>query len=294
MWLDRGKDLLGLLSRTSRFMRGQVPYEIPSQFLTASSEDSIIRKSISLLHALSTLLCLQGRQFPDANLPGLPPEERKAIFEAAIKTLVQLQSIDTDKLNLDCIDDKENFFQQRLDTLYEGYKRTEMKAIPKVHQLMEWMRENIPKDDKKPVIHHTDFRIPNMLFHPEQSQVLAVIDWEAASWGHPFEDLAYFCLAYHYPAELDIMPGFKVAYYSEGIPSEEAMLSLYCELTGYTLPLPNWTYFLALIFFRVVVNIQTVFAQLSAGGVDLPFSFKGVDDLLEPLVHHACKVVGLK
>lgn len=117
MWLDLAKDLLGLLSRTSPFMRGQVPYEIPPQFLTGSSEDSIIRKSISLLHALSTLLCLQGRQFPDANLPGLPPEERKAIFEAAMKTLAQLQSIDTDKLNLDCIGDKENFFQQRVGTI---------------------------------------------------------------------------------------------------------------------------------------------------------------------------------
>jgi len=237
---------------------------------------------------------IKSRQFPDANLPGMAPEERKAIFEAVMKTLAQLQSLETDKLQLDCIGNKDNFFHQRLDVLYEGYKRTEMKPIPKVHQLIEWLRKNIPKDDKKPVIHHTDFRIPNMLFHPEQSQVLAVIDWEAASWGHPFEDLAYFCMAYHYPAELDIMPGFKVAYSSDGIPSEEDMLSLYCELTGHSLPLPNWTYFLALVYFRVVVNIQTVFAQLSAGGLDLPFSFKGVDDLLEPMVQHACKLVGLK
>ena len=76
----------------------------------------MIRNSISLLHTLSTLLCLQGRQFPDANLPGLAPEERKAIFEVAMKTLAQLQSIDTDKLNLDCLGDKENFFQQRVGT----------------------------------------------------------------------------------------------------------------------------------------------------------------------------------
>ena len=76
----------------------------------------MIRNSISLLHTLSTLLCLQGRQFPDANLPDLPPEERKAMFEVAMKTLAQLQSIDTDKLNLDCLGDKENFFQQRVGT----------------------------------------------------------------------------------------------------------------------------------------------------------------------------------
>ena len=62
-------------------------------------------------------LCFQGRQFPDANLPAATPEERKAIFEIAIKTLAQLQTIDTDKLNLDCIGDKENFFQQRVGTI---------------------------------------------------------------------------------------------------------------------------------------------------------------------------------
>ena len=66
---------------------------------------------------LSTLPCLQGRQFPDANLPDAAPGERKAIFEVAMKTLAQLQSIDTDKLNLDCIGDKENFFQQRVGAI---------------------------------------------------------------------------------------------------------------------------------------------------------------------------------
>ena len=64
----------------------------------------------------TTLLCLQARQFPDANLPGVPPEQTKAIFEAAIRTLVQLQSVDTDKLDLDGIGDKENFFHQKVST----------------------------------------------------------------------------------------------------------------------------------------------------------------------------------
>ncbi|XP_078352098.1 acyl-CoA dehydrogenase family member 11-like [Oculina patagonica] len=237
---------------------------------------------------------IKARQFPDHNLPDVSPDQRKAIYEVAIRTLVQLQSVEIDKLQLDGIGDKENYFKQRIDLLYEGYKRTEMKEIPKVHRLVEWLKDNIPKDGKKPVIHHTDFRISNMLFHPEEAQVLALIDWEAATWGHPFEDLAYFCFSYHYPEELDIMPGFKVRYISEGIPSEEALLSLYCELTGNSLPLPNWSFFLAIICLRVVVNIQTMFAQLAAGGVELPFSFKGVDDLLEPLVKHACTILGLQ
>ncbi|KAJ7358643.1 acyl-CoA dehydrogenase member 11 [Desmophyllum pertusum] len=135
-------------------------------------------------------------------------------------------------------------FMFQLDMLYEGYKRTERKPIPKVNRLMEWLRDNIPKDGKAPVIHHDDFRISNMLFHPEESQILAVIDWEATSWGHPFEDLAYFCLPFHYPGECEFVPDFKLGYYSEGIPKEEALLSLYCELTGDSLPLPNWTFFM--------------------------------------------------
>jgi len=237
---------------------------------------------------------IKGRQFPDANLPGVPPDQTKAIFEAAIRTLVQLHSVDTDKLDLDGIGDKENFFHQKLDMLYEGYKRTEMKKNPKAHLLMEWLKKNIPKDGKKAVIHHNDFRVSNMLYHPEQSEVLAVIDWEAASWGHPFEDLAYFCFPYHFPEEIDVIPGFKIGYRSEGIPSEDAMLSLYCELTGQSLPLPNWSFFLALVFFRVLTNIQNGIAQLRSGAQEFPISIDDLAAMLEPVVEHACTIAGLK
>ena len=107
-------------SRTSPwlFIHDQVPYyETPPEFVNCSIENYRSRHNISLLGALSTLLCLQGRQFPDANLPDLAPEERKAIFEVAIETLAQLQSLDTDKLQLDCIGNKDNLFQQRVGTI---------------------------------------------------------------------------------------------------------------------------------------------------------------------------------
>ena len=88
------------------------------RFLTCSSKKKIGPEiPFSLLHALSTLHCFQGRQFPDANLPGIAPEERKAIFEVSMKTLAQLQSLETDKLQLDCIGNKENFFHQRVGAL---------------------------------------------------------------------------------------------------------------------------------------------------------------------------------
>lgn len=87
---------------------------------------------------------------------------------------------------------------------------------------------------------------------------------------------------------------FFVGYYSEGIPSEEALLSLYCDLTGNGLPLPNWKFFLGLVFFRVIVNIQTVVSQVSDGGGEFPLTIKSMSDLLEPLVEHACTIVGLQ
>ncbi|XP_022799065.1 acyl-CoA dehydrogenase family member 11-like [Stylophora pistillata] len=153
---------------------------------------------------------IKGRQFPDANLPGVPADQTKAIFEAAIRTLALLQSLDTDKLNLEGIGDKEDVLKQRMDMLFEAYKQTERKSIPKAHQLMEWLRNHKPNDDKKPVIHHEDFRISNILWHPEEAQALAVIDWEGACWGHPFEDLAFFCFPFHFPAALEFTPVLKI------------------------------------------------------------------------------------
>ncbi|XP_020627779.1 acyl-CoA dehydrogenase family member 11-like isoform X2 [Orbicella faveolata] len=266
---------------------GKTSFPVPKMYLFCEDK-TIMGQEFYLMEYI------KGRQFPDANLPGVPPDQRKVIFEAAIRTLAQLQSVDTDKLDLDGIGDKENFFHQRLDMLYEGYKQSEIKEIPKAHQLMKWLTENIPKDDKKPVIHHTEFRISNMLFHSEQCQILAVIDWEAASWGHPFEDLAYFCFPHHFPPQLDIFPAFKIGYRSEGIPSEEAMLSLYCELTGDTLPLPNWSFFLVLVFFRVITNIQNGIAQLRSGAHEFPLSIDDLVTMLEPVVGHACTIAGLK
>ncbi|XP_073247761.1 acyl-CoA dehydrogenase family member 11-like [Porites lutea] len=237
---------------------------------------------------------IKGRQFPDANLPGVPADQTRAIFEAAIRTLVQLQTVNTDGLHLEGLGDKENYFQARLEKLYEGYKRTERKAVPKAHQLMEWLKNNLPKENRKPVIYHADYRISNMIFKEDEPQILAVIDWEAACWGHPYEDLAYFCFPFHFPAELEVLPTGKVGYYSEGIPSEESLLSLYCQLSGETLPLPDWTFFLGLTFFRVIVNIQTVLAQLTDSPVPFPFPVESIANMLEPLADYACSFVGVK
>ncbi|CAH3043292.1 unnamed protein product [Pocillopora meandrina] len=266
---------------------GEASFPVPKMYLFCEDK-SIMGQEFYVMEYI------KGRQFPDANLPGVPADQPKAIFEAAIRALAQLQSLDTDQLTLEGIGDKEDVLKQRMDMLFEAYKKTERKSNPKAHRLMEWLRDKKPNDGKKPVIHHEDFRISNILWHPNESQALAVIDWEGACWGHPFEDLAYFCFPFHFPAALEFMPAGKIGYYSEGIPSEEALLSLYCDLTGNSLPLPNWKFFLGLVFFRVIVNIQTVVSQVSDGGGEFPLTIKSMSDLLEPLVEHACTIVGLQ
>lgn len=266
---------------------GEASFPVPKMYLFCEDK-SIMGQEFYVMEYI------KGRQFPDANLPGIPADQTKAIFEAAIRALAQLQSLDTDQLNLEGIGDKEDVLKQRMDMLFEAYKKTERKSNPKAHRLMEWLRDKKPNDGEKPVIHHEDFRISNILWHPNEPQALAVIDWEGACWGHPFEDLAYFCFPFHFPAALELMPGGKIGYYSEGIPSEEALLSLYCDLTGNGLPLPNWNFFLGLVFFRVIVNIQTVVSQVSDGGGEFPLTIKSMSDLLEPLVEHACTIVGLQ
>ncbi|XP_058962124.2 acyl-CoA dehydrogenase family member 11 isoform X2 [Pocillopora verrucosa] len=266
---------------------GEASFPVPKMYLFCEDK-SIMGQEFYIMEYI------KGRQFPDANLPGVPADQTKAIFEAAIRALAQLQSLDTDQLNLEGIGDKEDVLKQRMDMLFEAYKKTERKSNPKAHRLMEWLRDKKPNDGEKPVIHHEDFRISNILWHPNEPQALAVIDWEGACWGHPFEDLAYFCFPFHFPAALEFMPAGKIGYYSEGIPSEEALLSLYCDLTGNGLPLPNWKFFLGLVFFRVIVNIQTVVSQVSDGGGEFPLTIKSMSDLLEPLVEHACTIVGLQ
>jgi aminoglycoside phosphotransferase (APT) family kinase protein len=126
--------------------------------------------------------------------------------------------------------------------------------------LIQWLLNNIP-DDETTTIAHGDYRLENMVIHPTESRVVAILDWELSTLGHPLADLAYNCMTYHIPAGSGKSMGYGgLDLEALGIPSEEDYVAAYCRRTGRN-EIPNWSFFLAFSIFRVAAIVQGVYKR---------------------------------
>ncbi len=127
-------------------------------------------------------------------------------------------------------------------------------------RLIQWLRENIPTDEATTVV-HGDYRLENTIFHPTEPRVLAVLDWELSTLGHPLADLAYNCMSYYLPSgELSGYGYLGLNLVELGIPSEADYLAAYCRRTGRKVP-SDWTFFIAFSLFRLAAIVQGVYKR---------------------------------
>ena len=201
---------------------------------------------------------VQGHVLEDITLPGMTPEARRAIYFDMIRVLAALHSVDYVALGLENYGKPGNYFSRQISRWSKQYVAAKTDEIASMERLMEYLPANVPQDDNSCIV-HGDYRMGNMLFHPTEHRVAALLDWELSTLGHPLGDLGYSCMSYHSEivgsVSLDGLTGSAT-----GIPTEEEFLAEYCRLTGRD-GIPNWNFYLAFSFFRLASILQGVYKR---------------------------------
>uniref|UniRef100_A0A8D2CYF6 Acyl-CoA dehydrogenase family member 11 n=1 Tax=Sciurus vulgaris TaxID=55149 RepID=A0A8D2CYF6_SCIVU len=216
---------------------------------------------------------VQGRIFRDFTLPGVSPAERSAIYVAMIETLARLHSLNLQSLQLEGYGPGAGYCKRQVSIWSKQYQAAAHQDIPAMKQLSEWLMKNLPDNDNENNLIHGDFKLDNIIFHPKESRVLAVLDWELSTTGHPLSDLAYLSLFYFWPRTVPMVNRGSHIHESIGIPSMEELISIYCRCRGINSVLPNWNFFLALSYFKLAGIAQGVYSRYLLGNNSSEDSF---------------------
>jgi aminoglycoside phosphotransferase (APT) family kinase protein len=221
-----------------------------------------------------------GRIFRDPTLPGVEPAARSAIYSEMVRVLAALHGVDWAAAGLADFGKPTGYMTRQISRWSQQYQAAKTDDIPAMDRLMEWLPAHVPADDTT-TIAHGDFRLDNMIFHPTEPRVLALLDWELATLGHPLCDVAYSCMVYH--VDLLHRPSLKTVSPDSGIPSESQYVAAYCHLTGLA-GIDNYSFFMAFSLFRSASIIQGVYKRglqgnaSSARALDLGSLVKGLCD----------------
>ncbi len=204
---------------------------------------------------------VEGRIFRDAIVTdAASTSERTAIFESMIETLAHLHQADWRALGLEDYGKPGNYMARQVNRLTKQYMASKTSDIESMNALLEWMPDNIPDDDTT-TIAHGDFRLENLIIHPTKPKVVAVLDWELSTLGHPLADLAFNCMVYHLSSTENEKFGFtNHDIDAMGIPSEQDYLKAYCKHTGRNEVL-EWDFYIAFSMFRLAAIVQGVYKR---------------------------------
>lgn len=204
---------------------------------------------------------LQGRVFPNSELPGMKPGERKAIYLAMAETMARLHKVDWARIGLSDYGRQGGYFSRQIARWSKQWEMSKSAESEDIDRLMPWLRENLP-DEAETTISHGDFRLGNLMFHPDEPRVIAVLDWELSTLGHPLADVAFNCMAWRtLPSEYGGIRGLDLP--KLGIPSEADYLRRYYQLSGRSDGVTAFHFAFAL--FRMAVIFQGIAARAASG-----------------------------
>jgi aminoglycoside phosphotransferase (APT) family kinase protein len=206
---------------------------------------------------------VEGRVLWDQSLPGMTPAQRAEIYDEMNRVIAQLHMIDYQAIGLGDYGKPGNYFQRQIDRWTKQYKNSETEKIEAMDQLIEWLPKHIPPGEDSSIV-HGDFRLDNMIFHPTEPRVLAVLDWELSTIGHPLADFAYHCMSWHIPpGDFRGIGGLDLV--ALGIPGEEVYIAKYCERTGKTIRHEDFNFYLAYNMFRMAGILQGIMKRYVDG-----------------------------
>lgn len=247
------------VDREYRVMKALAQSDVPVPTMRIlCDDDSVIGSMFYVMDYID------GRIFWDAALPTQSPQQRGAIYDAMNQVLANLHNADVEKLGLSDYGRPGNYFERQISRWTTQYRASETETLPAMEALIQWLNDNLPADDGLVCINHGDFRLDNMMFDNEQPKVLALLDWELSTLGHPYADLAYQCMQLRIPSDAAI-PGLGgIDREALGIPSEQEYVRQYCQRRGID-GIDNWVFYLAFAFFRLSAILQGVYKRALDG-----------------------------
>lgn len=232
--------------------------------LHLSAEDSPIGRMFYIMDFV------EGRIFWDPALPqARDNDERAALYDAMNETLAALHDVNVEAVGLTDFGRPGSYFQRQLARWTSQYRASETGAIADMDRLIAWLETHMPADDGLISLVHGDYRLDNLIFAPDQPKVIAVLDWELSTTGHPLADLAYQCMQWRLPHASGFRGLGGLDRQELGLPSEEAYVASYCRRRGLT-GVGDWTFFLAFSFFRLAAICQGVYKRALDGNASNP------------------------
>ncbi|KAK2815035.1 hypothetical protein Q7C36_023301 [Tachysurus vachellii] len=259
-----------------------IDFPVPQPLLYCSDTNVIGTEFYIMEH-------VKGRIFRDPRLPGISSAERSALYVAAVEVLARLHSVNLTRLGLVGYGKGAGYAKRQVSTWIKQYRASASKTIPGVDDLYDWLSNNVPSIDEQVTLVHGDFRIDNLIFHPSEARVLAVLDWELSTIGQPLADLTYFLMPHYCPSHLNMISFLGGVAGVEGIPSADDLISIYCQCSGIPTSLPHKNFFIALAMFKMACIAQGIYARSLLGNASAPNAAQ-FEESVEPLVHLALKI----
>ncbi|HLL12530.1 MAG TPA: phosphotransferase [Rubrivivax sp.] len=246
------------IDREFRVMQGLAGSAVPvAQMLLLCEDESVIGRAFYVMEFVD------GRVLWDQSLPGLTPAGRGEIYDEMNRVIAALHSVDVTAVGLADYGKPGNYFERQIARWSKQYVAAATESIEEMDRLIEWLPAKLPdsaRDGSQVSVVHGDFRLDNLVFHPTEPRVLAVLDWELSTLGHPLADFSYHCLAWHIPPGVFRgIGGLDLP--ALGIPREREYVDRYCARVGRGSAdalMTDWNFYLAYNLFRLASIMQGI------------------------------------
>jgi aminoglycoside phosphotransferase (APT) family kinase protein len=273
------------VDREFRVMNALADTEVPVPKMYHLCEDREVIGSMFYLMELC-----RGRVLWDAALPEADNAQRGVMYDEMNRVLAALHEVDLEATGLTDYGKRGNYFARQVGRWTKQYRASETHSIPAMEELIAWLEANMPADEDQVALVHGDYNLNNMIWHPHESRVIAVIDWELSTLGHPLADLAYQCMRLRMPPAA----GRQGTLYGKdraalGIPSEEEYVVAYCQRRGLS-QIEHWLFYLAFSFFRLAAICQGIAKRVQLGNASSKQA-GWAGQAVQPLAWEAMKIV---
>ena len=253
------------IDREFRVMHALAGSEVPvAQMLLLCEDEAVIGRAFYVMEFMD------GRVLWDQSLPGLSNAERDAVYDEMNRVIAALHNVDVHAAGLDGYGKPGNYFDRQIGRWSKQYLASVTETIDEMDRLIAWLPAHMPamaRDNSQVSVVHGDYRLDNLVFHKSEPRVIAVLDWELSTVGHPLADFSYHCMAWHIP------PGtFRgiggLDHAALGIPSEQDYVRRYCQRTGRARPedlAADWNFYLAYNLFRLASITQGIAKRVVDG-----------------------------